>query len=157
MNCLLDEIQQSLNEPILNIIQEIKTRWNSTFSMLERLLTIKTSVNRVLSETSNNKNKNNSFLLNEQDIKDIEKFVEVLSYFNDATNKLCGETYVTGSVVIPILQAIRNKLTIFVSSSECLIQKYFASALLKSLNFYIESYNYFENDLLKACTYLDPR
>ena len=157
MNCLLDEIQVSNNEPVLNIIQEIKTRWNSTFKMLERLLIVKTSVNRVLNETSNSQNKNKSFLLNEQDINDMGKFVEILSYFNDASHKLSGETYTTASVVIPILQAIRNKLTDSETISDCSIKKYFASALLKSLDFYIESYNYFDNELLNACSYLDPR
>lgn len=67
MNYMLDETQKSRNETLLNIIQEIKTRWNSTFNMLERLLIVKSSVNIVLNETSNNQNKNKTFILNDQD------------------------------------------------------------------------------------------
>ena len=101
MNYMLDETQKSRNETLLNIIQEIKTRWNSTFNMLERLLIVKSSVNIVLNETSNNQNKNKTFILNDQDTHDMQQFVDILSFFNDATNKLSGESYATASLVIP--------------------------------------------------------
>lgn len=101
MNGLLDETQKSRSEAILNVIQEIKTRWNSTFHMLERLLIIKGSVNTTLVETYTVQNKNKSSVITDQDSDDMEQFVEVLSFFNDATNQLSGEFYTTASVVIP--------------------------------------------------------
>ena len=65
-----------------------------------------------------NQNKNKTFNFNDQDTHDMQQFVDILSFFNDATNKLSGESYATASLVIPWLQAFRNKLTVYESRNE---------------------------------------
>lgn len=89
-------------------------------------------------------------------------FVTVLSGFFQATKTLSDESSESASIILPLFYSLRNWLT-EKASAKSLAQvetpegKVLKSALLKSLDFYMNKYGFFENKLLKAITYLDPR
>jgi hypothetical protein len=136
----------------LNLIQEIVTRWNYTYLMMERLIKLSEHVNAVLRDSKNNLK---DLILADSELKDLTEYVDVLFCFHDATVRLSAEKNASISYVIPILQAIKTHLEEDSNDSE--LKKRFKAALLKSLTFYIEKYKLFDNEFLIAATYLDPR
>ncbi|CAG4989552.1 unnamed protein product [Parnassius apollo] len=46
----LRAIQRELNKPELKVIQEVPTRWNSAYHMLQRIVTMKTELTLALNE-----------------------------------------------------------------------------------------------------------
>lgn len=87
-------------------------------------------------------------------------FHSILSGFHQATETLSFERFETASIILPIFQSLKDWLAVDnlegpkVTTND---GKLLRSALSKSYNFYMEKYGYFENPLLKAITFLDPR
>jgi hypothetical protein len=76
--------------------------------------------------------------------------------FEEATTLISGDQYVTGSMVIPMFQAIKNAL-----ESPCLNETTdgatLRSAMSKSVRFYLGKYDYLSLQCLAAISFLDPR
>ncbi|KAL1513732.1 hypothetical protein ABEB36_003104 [Hypothenemus hampei] len=84
----LKEEQVRKNKPLLRPIQSVITRWNSMFYMIKRLLD-----------------------LNEDDYLTIVLASSpVLEPFEDVTNQLSDDSYVTVSLIIPAVAEINKKL-----------------------------------------------
>lgn len=75
--------------------QDVSTRWNSTYYMIERLVTIKSAVRATLGLLDKNVE---SLSLEEWHI--CTDLVKVLKPFEDVTRKVSGEKYVSGSQII---------------------------------------------------------
>ena len=88
-------------------------------------------------------------------------FVTVMSGFKQATKLLSVEIYETASIVIPLFQTLKRSLATPTNNNIETLKtpqgKYLRSALEKSLDFYMNKYKYFSNDLYMALTFLDPR
>ena len=91
-------------------------------------------------------------------------FDSIFSGFQHVTKRISEETNETASIVLPIFQTLKYWLTPNAKApAESLPQiktregNELRSALLKSLDFYMNKYGFFENDMLKAITFLDPR
>ena len=82
----------------LNLIQEIVTRWNYTYLMMERIIKISQHVNAVLRDSKNNLK---DLILTDNDLKDLADLIDALFCFHDATVRLSAEKNVTISYVIP--------------------------------------------------------
>lgn len=99
-NRMLAEKQKQLGSPIiLKLKQDIRTRWNSTFFMLERLIKLKeplTIVMITLKEAPSN--------LDSEEWNIIEDMIPLLRPFNNLTVELSAEQYPTLSKVIPLLR-----------------------------------------------------
>jgi len=87
--------------------QEVSTRWNSTFYMLQRFISLRPFVNEVL-----NKNIKAPEMISAQSVLDITEVIEVLKPLEAATRELCGEFYVTSSVIIPMAHLLYNKINL---------------------------------------------
>ena len=68
-----------------------KTRWNSTFNMIERYLEQQTPIYAALTSPEGMKNNRVVSLLVESEITDLEYLKEVLKPLKDATSVLCDE------------------------------------------------------------------
>jgi hypothetical protein len=100
----LSKIQEDLNLPKKKLIQDVPTRWNSTFYLLQRLLEMKNAI--VLYATDHNIQ-----VPTANEWKLMEKVIRLLQPFEEYT-KLLSSNNAPVSVVIPavaVLQHFLNK------------------------------------------------
>ncbi len=124
--------------------------------MIERILIIFWPLYQTLDETSTNINKNRTFMLSDNEKQDLEDVASILSSFNKATEALSGSDYVTVSIVLPYLQALKNEL-IQIDIKDSDFKKSLKSCFLKSVNYFDSKYNFSNNSFLIAMTFLDPQ
>ena len=104
----LVDAQRQLGLKELKLLQNVKTRWNSEFYMLERVYQNKNPLKLVLSNYSHLPT------LSAEDWITIDELIDLLSPVEAATRMLCGSTYSTISTVIPIVQNISSEMTFMV-------------------------------------------
>jgi len=99
-NRLLMEKQKQLGHgQILKLKQDVRTRWNSSLFMIERLVKLKEPITIVI--ISLNDAPSN---LNSEEWNDIEDIVPLLKPFDSLTTELSAEQYPTISKVIPLIR-----------------------------------------------------
>jgi hypothetical protein len=133
----LKRLQASFNEvegsnKILGLIQDIVTRWWSTFTMCERLLRLKTHIDAMAN--MNPPKISNNLLPEQWDL--LKDVVKILGPFRYAQQLFEGEKYVTISLVPTVIFNIRKGLQFAAEQVET-NSKYVQSlldSLLKSLN-----------------------
>ncbi|XP_038124278.1 E3 SUMO-protein ligase ZBED1-like isoform X2 [Cyprinodon tularosa] len=101
----LAQVQLQMGGPVKKLINEVSTRWNSTYLMLERMAEQKESVLVSLASL-----KSDIPQLTTNDYKIIEETLRVLAPFNQATVELSEEKRVSGSKVIPMLKMLHLSL-----------------------------------------------
>ena len=94
------QIQAQLNLPQHVLIQDVATRWNSSYYMLERLVEQKKAIT-----ASNTECQPPSELRAQQWIL-AEKVVKLLKVFEEATREISGD-YSSASIVIPIINSLK--------------------------------------------------
>lgn len=94
----------------LKLIQEVPTRWNSKYYMLDRFLKLRASINEIV-----NRHVTAPPMVTALEIQQVEEVVALLLPLEAATKELCGENYVTASKIIPMMHCLGNKI----SSSKC--------------------------------------
>lgn len=90
----------------LKLIQDVSTRWNSTFYMIERFLKFRPAINTII-----NCHASAPPMLTARDIIDLNDICEILRPIEVATREVCGEKYVTCSKVIPLTRLLNTKIT----------------------------------------------
>ena len=79
-----------------------RTRWNSQFQTVKKLLNIPSStINSILTDL-----KKNDLILGSKDRKTLEEFVSLFELFNEATVMTQGESYATVTLVAPTVLGI---------------------------------------------------
>ncbi|CAF4893692.1 unnamed protein product [Pieris macdunnoughi] len=101
----LRAIQRELNKAELRVIQEVPTRWNSAYHMLQRLVTMKTELTLALNECNRAPPG-----VNADEYLIIQETIQILEPFDLATTKISGESYITLSLVIRLIRGIKTKL-----------------------------------------------
>jgi hypothetical protein len=99
----LTEFQHTCDIPQHKLKQDVETRWNSTFLMLERLAEQRKALNLYSVE------RGNIDTLSASEWELIDRIVRVLKPFYDATLELCGDDSCL-SLVIPIITLLNAKL-----------------------------------------------
>jgi len=79
-----------MNLPLLKVKQDVSTRWNSSLTMIERLLTIKIPLTASMSS--------------------LPRAPNCLKPFENITSELSGENYPTLSLVIPLIRGLQYML-----------------------------------------------
>ena len=116
VNDILMEKQLLLgDETNLKLIMDVVTRWNSTYSMLERINKLVPAIVATANDSRVNKAaatsvKNFTFSYEEQTIS--EKLVELLEPFQNATESISSESTPTLHKIMPILLAIEKAVTV---------------------------------------------
>lgn len=91
----LQATQEQMNMPKLKLIQDVATRWNSTYDMLQRFIKVKDAINSTLAVLQSNVE-----MLTPEEWIIVEKAAEVLEIFYEVTKEISGDRYVTLSVVL---------------------------------------------------------
>ncbi|XP_033998009.1 zinc finger BED domain-containing protein 1-like [Trematomus bernacchii] len=97
----LREVQEQMNRPVLKLIQEVDTRWNSTYLMLQRLFKERQSVGAALATL-----KTDVKPLSSEDYETADACLQLLSPFFQATVELSEEKRVSGSKIIPMTKML---------------------------------------------------
>ena len=96
-----DEVEQTRN---LVLIEDVHTRWNSTYAMLERAIAIRLRldtycrIDRDLQSFS------------EAEWDELQQLCELLQMFAEATKRMSAELYPTLTLVVPLFNAISDEL-----------------------------------------------
>nr|CAH7754014.1 unnamed protein product [Callosobruchus chinensis] len=96
----LAEYQKQMNQDVLplKLIQDVSTRWNSTYFMLERFTHLENAIKSTLSILDNCAIP----VLTPTGWKICKELSIVLGSFEKTTKTISGENYLTGSYVIPL-------------------------------------------------------
>jgi len=85
------------------LLQDVSTRWNSTFYMLERFVELETSIRGTLGLLDNSPKG-----LTSDEWRVIKELIHILRPFEEATKAVSGGNYMTASIVIVIAQGLIN-------------------------------------------------
>ena len=128
-----DEMQRSSGLQILKLIQEIETRWNSTYLMLDRLVERKECVAATLAVSPSEIQ-----FFNPQEISAIKDCLTILKPFNDATTELSAEQSVCGSKVVPLMNmlllSVDNSFKTITAEEPRKVGEYLSFQLREKLN-----------------------
>lgn len=132
------------------LVQEVPTRWNSTYHMVERFVELQKFIRLTVAVL----NKNLPVICNEE-WQLFEELIKVLKPFYDATRSMSGEKYVTGSSVIVMTRCLLT------ACERLLNQPFYPAAVnvILALKTGLETrFAGVEKSVTFAvCTFLDPR
>ena len=150
-NKVLQKKQDLLQMPKLSLINDVDTRWNSTYDMIELLLSQTAAIHATFTDPDIKKDRSMLFTAEEQ--SGAEELIIVLKELKTATTIICEQHSPSISMIQPVLSKLKRSLTI--QDSDSALVKAVKTAALQNLNT-----RYLDNDLhrhLNACTILDPR
>ena len=98
--------QKQLNAPEHHLIQDVITRWNSTFFMLERLLEQRWCIYAVLHDDSGNQAGYKHLYLKDSQWELCEQLTKVLKPLQVATTALCESEVASISLVYPVIHGL---------------------------------------------------
>ena len=153
---LLEEYQMSNGVEKKNVnrlVQDVKTRWHSTFLMAERMLKLHKYIKLIVNDKSQHKNLKVN-LLDDNELVILAETVKTLQCFNQLSVLMSGSSYVTCSLIVPSMYYLKKHLTKTRNHSD--LTTGLQEALLTSLEHYDEAYEINKNSYLLTATFLDP-
>ena len=103
---LLESKQKALGLPIHKLIQDVKTRWNSSYDMASRYLEQQPAIYATLLSKDIKKNAKDIITLSDSDVKLAEELVNVLKPLKTVTTIMCDEHAPTVSVIHPMREML---------------------------------------------------
>ncbi|XP_046975191.1 E3 SUMO-protein ligase ZBED1-like [Vanessa cardui] len=103
-NVASDELRKA-TEKETKLIQEVPTRWNSTYYMIERFLELRTVVNNIII-----RHKNAPPMLTASELSVLSSVLQILRPIEAATKEVSGDKYCTSSKVIPLIHCLLLKV-----------------------------------------------
>ena len=148
---VLHKKQELLQIPVLSLINDVDTRWNSTYDMLERLLGQTAAIHATFTDPAIKKDRLMLFTADEQ--ASAEELLLVLKELKTATTIVCEQRTPSISMVQPVLLKLKRSLV--VQEHDSALVKAVKTAALQNLET-----RYIEDNLvtyLNAASLLDPR
>ena len=105
----LREKQKQLSVPQHHLIQDVATRWNSTYFMLERLHEQRWAIYAVLYDEQGTQSQYKHLYLKEDQWKLIEQLCTALKPLQVATTALCEAEIVSIALVYPVINGLLKK------------------------------------------------
>lgn len=147
----LREMQTSLNKDQLKLKQDVPTRWNSTFDMLERLLKNKEPLVSTLALLGYKDQ------LQELEWTELAHAVKILAVFNDVTREISAEANVSLSKTTVLSRIMTRKVRQYLETNrdapESIVK--LGNELLDGLTWRFG--NRESNELISQAIILDPR
>lgn len=107
---LLKEKQKALDLPQHKLINDVRTRWNSSYDMASRYLEQQPAIYATLASKEIKKNAKDIVTLTDLDIEQIERLVEVLEPLKTMTTLMCEEKSPTVSMIHPLREKLLTHL-----------------------------------------------
>ena len=102
----LRQKQEQMSVPKHHLVQDVVTRWNSTFLMFQRLLEQRWVVYAVLHDERGSQSQYKHLLLKEEQWNLMEQMVAVLEPLQIATTALCETQIVSCSLIYPVINGL---------------------------------------------------
>lgn len=143
----LTQMQEQHNEPAKKLIQDVETRWNSTFYMIQRYL----EQNELVTTTLCLLGKHN-MCLNDNELALLQSSINVLEIFEEATRELSSEKVTSLSKVLPMIRGIQTCLnSLAATDGMCALGQQLQEQMKRRFATVEDSF------ALTAATMLDPR
>lgn len=133
------------------MLQDVSTRWNSTFYMLQRFVDLEVAIRGAIGLLDKAPDSLNS---NEWTVKE---FCKVLSPFEEATKEISGEQYMTTSLTIVIDHGLQNVCELMKKCNYSQRTNHLINNLVTGMNDRQSWGNIQNSNTLGKCTFLDPR
>lgn len=146
----LNLVQEQMGMAKKKLIQEVETRWNSTYDMLNRLAELREPVGAALAGLNTD-----VVALTSDDFAIVVACLEMLSPFYEATTELSGEKNISGSKVVPLLKMVERMLQEETAKATIPVARELGEHLIRLLRdklFKVQSMS-----ILSLATLLDPR
>ena len=99
----LAQVQEQMGRPVLKMITEVDTRWNSSCNMLERLCQLREPVGAALTSLKTDVTPPTAL-----EYEAVQDALDVLAPFRQDTVELSGEKRVSASKVIPLMKMLNH-------------------------------------------------
>ena len=99
----LKEVQTQLGLPERKLIQEVDTRWNSTFFMFDRINEQQNAITTALCLSGRN-----DLCLTTEDLKLLKASLSVLQPFESATREMSADQFLSLSKAIPLARSLQH-------------------------------------------------
>ncbi|XP_073670667.1 E3 SUMO-protein ligase ZBED1-like [Paramisgurnus dabryanus] len=146
----LVQMQLHLGKTHLKLLQEVETRWNSTFLMFQRLHELREAVGATMASLQTDTSP-----LTSEEYFYIGECLGVLSPFYEATVELCEEKQVSASKIIPLLKMVDHALSEEMGKKTSVMAKQLAEMMMRQLR--EKMHNLQSMSILTLPTLLDPR
>ena len=105
--------QANKNTKAIKLKQDVETRWNSTFYMMEWLLKLREAVTTALYLSGKN-----HLCLTNSEADSIQHIVSVLSSFERAIREMSSESFISLSKIIAVVHLLQGSLGSTYNSSQ---------------------------------------
>ena len=99
----LNDVQKQIGIPTGKLIQEVETRWNSSFYMFQSILQQHEAITTTLCLQGKQE-----MCLTALDVEHLKKAVEILKPFESATAEMSSQKYVSISKIIPLARSLQQ-------------------------------------------------
>lgn len=141
--------QCGINEP-KKILQDVVTRWNSTFYMLERFVDLEQHIRSVLGLLDTHLTP-----LRIEEWEVVKELLLVLRPFENATKASSGDGYISASLVIVLINGLLGVCNTLRTKSLTKVAQEVLESLITGINNRLANIEYSQS--LSLSTFLDPR
>lgn len=153
----LNKIQIDLGKEKKKIPSFCRTRWWSFLNLIESIVEQHLPLIQLLSSTENGKYK--KYILSQNEIDILETLIKLLTPIKFISEHLCGENYITGSIILPVCSKIQSIISHLENPNDNDITKQLKQNFRNYLYEFIVK-KYTESELfwlLTKSTFIDPR
>ncbi|CAJ1059692.1 zinc finger BED domain-containing protein 1-like [Xyrichtys novacula] len=147
---VLQQVQKSTGRETMKLIQEVDTRWNSTYDMFQRLYEERQTVGSALAVLTTKVRP-----LASEDYETMAACIAILNPFKKATNELSEEKRVSGSVAIPMTKMLLHSMIDLTGKTSHATAKILGQNLIQQMTSRFDGQE--DSTACNLATLLDPR
>ncbi|KAL4085228.1 hypothetical protein QTP88_027087 [Uroleucon formosanum] len=153
----IGKIQEKFSLPNKKFPSYSKTRWWSMLELINIIIEQELGLTSFLRTYKNGTFKNLSF--QDSDIIVLKNLSSIIQPIREITDNLAGDSYVTGSAILPVISSLKSKLSQITELNESEDTDINGRQIKKMYKTIIDilDQRYQGNTLLVMCTVLDPR